>query len=59
MVLEYYKVDERYQRVKPFECPHNNGVVCTMKNCTSCGWHPNVASVRLDKIRKDMGSKNG
>lgn len=55
MELEYYEVDERYQKVKPFECPNNDGVMCTMKNCECCGWNPTIAKMRLAKILKKMG----
>lgn len=55
MELQYYKVDPNYKKERQFECPHNNGVLCSVKNCVSCGWHPNVAKIRLDKIIKQLG----
>ena len=57
MELKYYKVDPNYHKERQFICPHNNGVQCSVKNCINCGWHPNVAKYRLEKIRKAMGGK--
>ena len=57
--MDYYKRDEKGQRIKPFECPNNDGVMCTMKNCEYCGWNPNVEKMRLAKILKKMGCTNG
>lgn len=28
------------------ECPHNKALVCTNRNCESCGWNPVVAKKR-------------
>lgn len=39
---------------KNFVCPHNEGCVCTVKACIRCGWHPNVAKARMEKICKGM-----
>lgn len=47
-----------YKKERYFACPHNDGVMCTCKNCIECGWHPTTAKIRLDKIRKEMGGKN-
>lgn len=55
MELQYYKVDPNYKKERQFVCPHNNGVMCDVKKCNSCGWHPNVAKIRLDKIIKQLG----
>ena len=59
MVLEYYKVDPNYKKETQFVCPHNNGVMCDVKNCYHCGWNPIVSKIRLDKIIKGMGNTNG
>ena len=32
------------------DCPHNDGLVCTVKNCDTCGWNPKVASRRLSML---------
>ena len=31
-------------------CPHNTEVICLDKKCEACGWNPEVAQRRLDKI---------
>ena len=33
-------------------CPHNKEVACRYKErpCATCGWNPEVAKARLDKI---------
>ena len=28
-------------------CPHNDGVICTDRQCGACGWNPVVAERRL------------
>lgn len=55
MELEYYKVDPNYKKERQFVCPHNNGVLCSVKNCNQCGWHPTTAKIRFDKIIKHLG----
>lgn len=57
MELQYIKVDPNYKKEREFTCPHNSQVVCSVKNCINCGWHPKVAHYRLEKIRKAMGGK--
>ena len=54
--LEYVKVGN-YK--KSTECPHNEAVCCKSKNCYHCGWNPNVAKIRLEKIRKERARANG
>lgn len=29
------------------DCPHNDGLICAVKKCDTCGWNPEVASRRL------------
>ena len=38
-------------------CPHNGGVQCRPqeRNCKNCGWDPDVAQNRLEKICKKLG----
>ena len=57
MPIEYYKVDPNYKKERYFVCPHNDGVMCSVKKCIDCGWHPTTAKIRLGKIRKAMGYK--
>ena len=45
--LEYVPV-ANYTKNK--DCPYNNALECSVKNCTRCGWNPEVAQRRLDKI---------
>ena len=59
MELEYYKVDPNYKKERRFICPHNEGVKCSVKNCITCGWHPETAKKRLDNILKEKRTKNG
>lgn len=47
MKLEYVKVANY---TKDTGCPHNNALLCEVKNCKRCGWNPIVAKRRLDKI---------
>ena len=55
MKLEYVKT-ARYQ--KDTSCPHNSYVRCEYKTCHRCGWNPNVAKIRMDKIQaKSTGGR--
>lgn len=47
MTLEYVKVASY---TKGGVCPHNNAVLCAVKNCYHCGWHPKVEKIRKDKL---------
>ena len=31
-------------------CPHNEHLVCEVHNCSQCGWNPEVAQARLERI---------
>lgn len=37
-----------------FPCPNNEAVECWYKErpCATCGWNPEVAKARLDKIHR-------
>lgn len=48
-----------YDKKKTFPCPHNDGVACSVKKCFDCGWHPNVAKYRLNKILRERAKENG
>lgn len=37
-----------------WQCPYQDGVSCHSRKCNKCGWNPEVAKSRLDKI---MGVK--
>lgn len=58
MELQYYKVDPNYKKERQFVCPHNDGVMCSVKNCYHCGWHPTTAKIRLAKIIKERSNAN-
>jgi hypothetical protein len=58
MILEYYKVDPNYKKERTFDCPHNAGVICEVKQCNRCGWHPTVAKIRLERIIKGTVKAN-
>ena len=34
-------------------CDHNPGVICDRKKCYHCGWHPEVAERRIEKIKEE------
>ena len=31
-------------------CPHNTGLICYKRTCSSCGWHPTVEAQRREKL---------
>lgn len=31
-------------------CPHNRGVSCENRDCCRCGWNPEVAEKRTERI---------
>lgn len=31
-------------------CVHNDGVVCNVQHCDTCGWNPIVAKARMESI---------
>jgi hypothetical protein len=33
-----------------WECPYNKSVDCSFRKCDRCGWNPEVAKARLEKI---------
>lgn len=33
---------------KGTDCPHNKELICTNRNCESCGWNPVVAQRRSE-----------
>lgn len=33
-------------------CPHNAGLICESRNCTKCGFFPEVHERRIAAIRK-------
>lgn len=36
-----------------------SGIECPKKNCSKCGWNPEVYERRLAKIRADLEAQNG
>lgn len=38
-------------------CPMNEGVICRIRTCTSCGWNPDVSQKRLLNIKQRLGYK--
>lgn len=51
MQLEYIKVEK--QPKGPYQCPHNEACRCYVKECHKCGWHPNVAKARAERVQKE------
>ena len=37
----------------------NEGLVCDQIGCDSCGWNPEVAARRIEKIREERREKHG
>ena len=35
-------------------CPHNYELDCDTLKCESCGWNPEVARARVEKVMKNM-----
>ena len=54
MKLEYVKCAQ-YEKREYHDCPHNEGCRCRLKNCHNCGWHPNVAKARMQKVMQVRG----
>ena len=40
-------------------CRFNKEVNCTEKRCAKCGWNPDVAKKRSEKIREEMKKHDG
>lgn len=37
-------------------CPHNYEVDCEKSQCDRCGWNPEVAEKRVQKVMQNLGS---
>ena len=48
----YYAKSVNGVRLKPEQCPHNEGCRCIEKKCDKCGWNPSVAEQRLAKLKE-------
>lgn len=46
----------RYHKKAAIEmdCKFNRGVGCLVQDCEKCGWNPEVAKIRLEKIKKEL-----
>ena len=44
-----YKIKGKRSALK-FECPHNDAIDCELKKCSTCGWNPEVAKMRLEAL---------
>lgn len=53
---EYFAQRHKKPRMFDFPCLYNAEIVCEVQKCGSCGWNPEVAKARLEKI---MGGSNG
>lgn len=42
--------EENRKAPRTFRCPHNREVTCEKRQCDSCGWNPDVAQRRMDKL---------
>ena len=45
MELVYYKTGS-YKKPSFYDCPHNEGCRCKVKDCYHCGWNPKVQQIR-------------
>ena len=36
------------------DCPYNRAIVCDSEECYHCGWDPEVAERRIEKIKEEM-----
>jgi hypothetical protein len=47
---------DKYQNWKKdgslWQCPYNEGVHCQSRVCHRCGWNPEVAQMRSEKIQE-------
>lgn len=48
--------EENKQTVR---CPYNKWVDCSDLKCASCGWHPDTAARRLQKIQAKLQREKG
>ena len=39
-----------------YECEYQMGIYCQERNCKKCGWNPEVAKARAERM---MGGNNG
>ena len=44
------RANARKSRTNTFQCPHNHEVTCTVQKCRACGWNPDVAQRRMEKL---------
>ena len=44
--------------INKFVCPYNGMIDCYVKTCKSCGWNPEVAEKRLEKLRGKKEAEN-
>ncbi len=56
MELEYY-TPRKYTKPQYYDCHHNEGCRCKVKDCYHCGWNPKVAAYREAKIKRKLGVK--
>ncbi len=42
-----------------WKCQYQEHVMCADRNCTNCGWNPEVAAARTAAILEKMGVHNG
>lgn len=50
MEPEYYK-PKRYKKPTYYDCPHNEGCRCKVKDCYHCGWNPKVQKIRDRRLK--------
>ena len=53
----YIETEEGERTIFGYSCQFNDGVGCHPKkhHCETCGWNPEVAKARLEKICNDLG----
>ena len=36
------------------DCDYNRAIICDSEECYHCGWDPEVAKRRIEKLKEDM-----
>lgn len=57
--VKHVVVDESYEWEKAigslWKCRYQGHVMCSDRDCTNCGWNPEVAAARSAEIRRKLG----
>ena len=42
-----------------WKCPYQSSVGCFVRECSRCGWNPEVAKARTEAYERKWGAENG